>query len=449
MNERDSEHIAADFVGRGWELADSPDDADAIIVNACSVREQAELKVVGLLGRLISARLARPRGGLPVIGLTGCMAQNLGAKIVSRFPEIDFVAGSRKTASVPDMAEEIVRRRLAGRGHPALPKGMRRTAKFSDALVDISDDPSGHLKIDKHLSAPPSALVSVMQGCQMNCSYCIVPKVRGAQRSRPMADILREIENLAERGTREVTLLGQVVNAYGREFPREGGVPNFVRLLRAINDIDGIGRIRFTSPHPSHFSDELIDSYGSIEKLCEYVHLPLQSGSDAILKKMNRPYRADRFLDIVSRLRKRVPNISVSTDIIVGFPTETEADFELTRSAFREAGFDMAFIFRYSPRAGTPSADMPDDVPEEEKRRRNAELLGELEKTSRAYNDALVGSVQEVLVEGPARRGEGVMMGRTRSHRKALFRAPENLAGSFVRARILSATTTALEAEIV
>lgn len=324
----------------------------------------------------------------------------------------------------------------------------RRTARFSEAFVDISDDPSDFLKVDKHLSAPPSALVSVMQGCQMNCSYCIVPKVRGAQRSRPMADILREIEYLAERGTREVTLLGQVVNAYGREFPREGGISNFVRLLRAVNEIGGIERIRFTSPHPSYFSDELIDSYGSLEKLCEYVHLPLQSGSDAVLKKMNRPYRAGRFLDIVSRLRKRVPNISISTDIIVGFPGETEEDFELTRSAFREAGFDMAFIFRYSPRAGTPSAEMPDDVPEEEKRRRNAELLGELEKTSRAYNGSLVGSVQEVLVEGPARRGEGVMMGRTRTHRKALFKAPESLAGSLARVKVLSATTTALEAEL-
>lgn len=449
MNERDSEHIAADFAGRGWEIADSPDDADAIIVNACSVREQAELKVVGLLGRLVSARLARPRGGLPAIGLIGCMAQNFGAKIVSKFPEIDFVAGSHKTAAVPDIAEEIVRRRLAGIGHPPLPEGMgRRTARFSEAFVDISDDPSDFLKVDKHLSAPPSALVSVMQGCQMNCSYCIVPKVRGAQRSRPMADILREIEYLAERGTREVTLLGQVVNAYGREFPREGGISNFVRLLRAVNEIGGIERIRFTSPHPSYFSDELIDSYGSLEKLCEYVHLPLQSGSDAVLKKMNRPYRAGRFLDIVSRLRKRVPNISISTDIIVGFPGETEEDFELTRSAFREAGFDMAFIFRYSPRAGTPSAEMPDDVPEEEKRRRNAELLGELEKTSRAYNGSLVGSVQEVLVEGPARRGEGVMMGRTRTHRKALFKAPESLAGSLARVKVLSATTTALEAEL-
>ena len=314
--------------------------------------------------------------------------------------------------------------------------------------MDIADDTEGFKRIDKHQFAPPSALVSIMQGCQMNCAYCIVPKVRGAQRSRPAEDILAEIRKLAERGTKEITLLGQVVNAYGIEFPREGNVPNFVRLLRGINDIDGIERIRFTSPHPSYFSDALIDSYGSLEKLCEYVHLPIQSGSDEILKKMNRPYKIDKFMGIVDRLRDRAPNISISTDIIVGFPTETEEDFESTRKAFRRANFDMAFIFKYSPRAGTKSALMPDDVSEDEKERRNAELLKELEKTSLDFNNALVGRTERVLVEGAARRGDGMMMGRTRTHRKAIFKAPAELAGQFANVKILAATTTALDAQL-
>ena len=440
MNERDSDHIAADFAERGWELADSPDCADAIVVNTCSVREQAELKAIGLIGRLISNRLANPRGGFPIIGVTGCI----------KFPEIDFVAGTYKTASVPDIVEEIAKKRLAGQSHPKMPETMgRRTAKYSAAAVDTSVDMEDFKRIDKHLEAPASEFVSVMQGCQMNCSYCIVPKVRGAQRSRPAEDIIREIKALAERGTKEITLLGQVVNAYGREFPQTGGVPNFVRLLRDINDIDGIERIRFTSPHPAYFSEALTDSYGSLEKLCEYVHLPLQSGSDEILKKMNRPYRIDGFLKIVDRLRKRAGNISISTDIIVGYPTETVEDFELTRKVFKEAAFDMAFIFKYSPRAGTKSALMQDDVPESEKERRNSELLSELEKTSRAYNDSFVGKVEEVLVEGAARRGENMLMGRTRTHRKAVFKGSPDLVGKLVDVKINAATTTALEAEIV
>ena len=428
MNERDSDHIAADFAERGWELADSPDCADAIVVNTCSVREQAELKAIGLIGRLISNRLANPRGGFPIIGVTGCMAQNLGKKIVSKFPEIDFVAGTYKTASVPDIVEEIAKKRLAGQSHPKMPETMgRRTAKYSAAAVDTSVDMEDFKRIDKHLEAPASEFVSVMQGCQMNCSYCIVPKVRGAQRSRPAEDIIREIKALAQTG----------------------GVPNFVRLLRDINDIDGIERIRFTSPHPAYFSEALTDSYGSLEKLCEYVHLPLQSGSDEILKKMNRPYRIDGFLKIVDRLRKRAGNISISTDIIVGYPTETVEDFELTRKVFKEAAFDMAFIFKYSPRAGTKSALMQDDVPESEKERRNSELLSELEKTSRAYNDSFVGKVEEVLVEGAARRGENMLMGRTRTHRKAVFKGSPDLVGKLVDVKINAATTTALEAEIV
>ena len=450
MNERDSDHIAADFAERGWELADSPGCADAIVVNTCSVREQAELKAIGLIGRLISNRLANPRGGFPIIGVTGCMAQNLGKKIVSKFPEIDFVAGTYKTASVPDIVEEIAKKRLAGQSHPKMPETMgRRTAKYSAAAVDTSVDMEDFKRIDKHLEAPASEFVSVMQGCQMNCSYCIVPKVRGAQRSRPAEDIIREIKALAERGTKEITLLGQVVNAYGREFPQTGGVPNFVRLLRDINDIDGIERIRFTSPHPAYFSEALTDSYGSLEKLCEYVHLPLQSGSDEILKKMNRPYRIDGFLKIVDRLRKRAGNISISTDIIVGYPTETVEDFELTRKVFKEAAFDMAFIYAALDCAGTKSALMQDDVPESEKERRNSELLSELEKTSRAYNDSFVGKVEEVLVEGAARRGENMLMGRTRTHRKAVFKGSPDLVGKLVDVKINAATTTALEAEIV
>lgn len=457
MNERDSENIAAMFVERGWELTENEDDADVIVINTCSVREQAEQKAIGKLWHLAARRRWR-KSALPILGVTGCMAQNLGAKIADEVPGVDFILGARKTHLVADIAIETYEKRLSNASAAPLYSRKKPTTqelkKLSEsAYIDISDDLSSHLYINKHfvnyksggVSPKVSALVSIMQGCQMNCSYCIVPKVRGPQRSRPTDDIVAEVKILASQGVKEVTLLGQVVNAFGREIPRKGDVSEFVRLLQKINDIDGIERVRFTSPHPSYFGDDLISAYSSLEKLCDYVHLPLQSGSDSMLKKMNRPYRAKKFLEIVDKLRAQSPAMSISTDVIVGYPTETWEDFLQTRSVFQKAAFDMAFIFKYSPRAGTLSAQQPDDISETEKEERNQILLGDLARQSLDFNERFVGNVEEVLVEGFAKRGEGVLMGRTRNHRKVVFEAPPSLIGSMRKVKIVSATVTTLE----
>ena len=452
MNDRDSEDIAVQFIERGWELTDDETQADVCIVNTCSVREQAEQKAIGKLGHLVWDRKSN-KAHLPVVGVTGCMAQNRGENLVKLIPDLDFVAGSKQTHRIADIAISIYNDRINGITHPELPKNGKRTEKTSIALVDISDNEESHLHIKKHLTnlgtKKACAFVSIMQGCQMNCSYCIVPKVRGAQRSRPTEDVIEEVKLLADQGVREITLLGQVVNAFGREKGKKDGITEFVRLLREINDIDGIARIRYTSPHPAYFGDDLIDAYASIPKLCEYVHLPMQSGSNRILKEMNRPYRAERFLEIVKKLREKKPNISISTDIIVGYPDETDEDFQQTRELFKEANFDMAFIFKYSPRLGTKSAELPDSISEEIKEQRNQILLADLAKQSIAYHDALVGTVQEVLVESTARRGENLYMGRTRTHRKVIFPSTPDKIAKLINVKINSATVTALEGEEV
>jgi len=456
MNERDSENIAAAFVERGWEITDDENVADIIVVNTCSVREQAEQKAIGKLWHLVSHRRAQKKV-LPIIGVTGCMAQNLGAKIAEEVAGIDFIAGARKTHVVPDIAIKIYEQRIK---EPlgdeifarAKPDRKEKRELAARTVIDISDDLTSHLHIDKHIEKQeykPTALVSIMQGCQMNCSYCIVPKVRGLQRSRPTKEIVEEVKALAERGVKEVMLLGQVVNAFGREIPKQNGVGEFVRLLQKINDIDGIERIRFMSPHPSYFGDDLIDAYSSLEKLCEYVHLPMQSGSDDILRKMNRPYKAKRFLEIVEKLRAKKNMISLSTDVIVGFPTETDDDFAQTCDVFKQANFDMAFIFKYSPRAGTKSAEQLDDIPEELKESRNQALLEILAKQSLEFNNALISTTQQVLVEGCAKRGADMYMGRTRTHRKAIFKGDDSLIGKTLPVKILRANVSALEGEIV
>ena len=452
MNERDSDNIAADFIARGWKICDDPAEADAAVVNTCSVREQAEQKAIGKLAHLIEERKDR-KSPFPVIGVTGCMAQNKGAALLEILPQLDFVAGSRKTHMVAQIAVDAVNERKAGILAPKIPRGLRKNrADYSIAKVDISDDSTSHLAINRHAPERESgvcAFVSIMQGCGMNCSYCIVPKVRGIQRSRPEADIIDEIKRLADRGVKEVTLLGQVVNAYGREAPQTEKVSRFVRLLEKIDALDSIERIRFTSPHPSYFGDDLISAYGTLGKLCEYVHLPLQSGSDRILNAMARPYRTARFLEIVEKLRARAPKMSISTDVIVGYPDETEDDFAATLDAFKTAGFDMAYIFKYSPREGTKSALLADSVSEEQKEARNQTLLVELGAQSKKFNDAMTGATEQILVESRAKRGASMMMGRTRTHRKVIFKADESLIGRLAEVRIESAGVSALNGILV
>ncbi len=446
MNERDSENIAALFVNAGHSLSDTEASADVIVLNTCSVREAAEQKALGKAGHLCARKGA---DGFPIVGITGCMAQNLGAEILRRVPEVDFILGTRKSADIVSHVEAVAKRRAEGqRAAKVKRRSKRYPVDTSHADIDISDDEFSHNAVKHHLdiSGRVCAYVSIMQGCAMNCSYCIVPQVRGPERSRPIEDIVDEVKLLAERGVKEVTLLGQVVNAYGRgSIPYENGVSPFVRLLRRINDVEGISRIRFVSPHPSYFRQDLINAYGELEKLCEYVHLPLQSGSDRILKAMNRPYRADKFMRIADSLRAVKPNMSISTDIIVGYPGETDEDFEMTKSLFERAGFDMAYIFKYSPRPGTKSAQLADDIAEEVKENRNQALLELLAKQSQAYNDRFVGKTVEVLVEDAAKRGEA-LKGFTREHRKVVLTGGKV---GFCNVHIERATVTTLEGRAV
>jgi len=284
----------------------------------------------------------------------------------------------------------------------------------------------------------------------MNCTFCIVPKTRGRERCRPIAEIVDEVEELASRGSREVTLLGQIVTSYGRrEIPFKQGKSPFVQLLEAIHGVAGIERIRFTSPHPQGFKKDLIEAYSELPKLCEYVHLPVQSGSTRILRAMNRPYTAQRYKQIVADLRASVPAMYFSTDIIVGFPGETESDFEETRKLFIDVGYDMAYIFKYSVRSGTPAASLPDQVSQEVKESRNQILLDILAQSSLQRNQSLLGSVQEVLVEGPARKGEGMYSGRTRGNRKVNFPGNARLIGEFMPVEIEKTSTSSLYGSLI
>ena len=436
MNERDSEAVAAMLRGKGYSIVDRELDADVVLLNTCSVRDQDEQKAIGKAGHITARKRKNPN---LIVGIMGCMAQNRGDELVDRLPDLDLVVGTQKFHRVPEHLDHMIAS-LQGQG----PRPQ--------TIVDLEAEAGSQNTIKSHVDDQQqvSAFVSIMQGCNMKCSYCIVPKTRGAERARPMAAIVEEIEQLAAKGTREVTLLGQIVNQYGiREFPFVDQKSPFVQLLEKVNAIDGIERIRFTSPHPVGFKDDLIDCYARLPKLCEYLHFPMQSGSDRILKAMRRPYTIERFRRIIAQLRAIRPDIYISTDVIVGFPGETEADFELTRQHFEEIGFDMAYLFKYSVRPDTTAEALGDPVPTEVKEARNQVLLEILGKRSLQRNESLVGTVEEVLFEGPARKGEDMYMGRTRGHRKVIVKASPRLIGQLVPVRIERATTSTLFGELV
>lgn len=435
MNERDSEAVAAQLRQRGYSIIDTESEADIVLLNTCAVRDQAEQKAIGKTGHLAKRKRRDPKF---IIGVMGCMAQNHGESLLDRLPDLDLLVGTQKFHRIPEMLDAFI----------ASQNGLGPRPR---TLVELGEEAGSEETIREHTDTGNgvTAFVSIMQGCNMHCSFCIVPKTRGAERYRSMDTICAEIEELAARGTREVTLLGQIVNNYGmRQIPHRAGISPFVQLLERVNAIEGIERIRFTSPHPRGFQKDLVAAYGRLEKLMPYVHLPLQSGSDNMLKRMRRPYTRRRFLEIVAQLRQVRPDICLSTDVIVGFPGETDAEFEDTRSLFEQVGFDMAFIFKYSERSGTLAADMGDDVPTEVKEARNQILLDILGRDSLARNQSLVGTVQEVLLEGPARRGEGLFMGRNPGNRKVLVPANARLVGQLVPVRITEATVTILQGEL-
>ncbi|MDR2513524.1 MAG: tRNA (N6-isopentenyl adenosine(37)-C2)-methylthiotransferase MiaB [Puniceicoccales bacterium] len=431
MNERDSEAVAAMLRARGYSIVDVEAEADVILLNTCSVRDQAEQKALGKAGRLLKEK--RLGDGMRALGIMGCMAQNRGRALVDSLPDLDLIVGTQKFHQVPDHLDNLMAS-LRGLGpRPA-------TIIDTDAELGSQNTIRGHAP-----GRQVSAFVSIMQGCNMRCTYCIVPKTRGPERARPMEDIVEEVQGLAANGTREVTLLGQIVNHYGiREFARCGGKSPFVQLLERVHAVEGIERIRFISPHPTGFRQDLVDCYRDLPKLCEYIHLPMQSGSDRILRAMRRPYTRAHFLQTVEALRIASPGMYFSTDVIVGFPGETDADFAETLSLFDAVAFDMAFIFRYSARLGTEAEQMANAVPLAVKEARNQVLLGRLEALSIARNRSLVGTTQEVLVEGPARKGEGVFMGHNRGNRKILFPGDTGMVGRMLSVQIESATPTVL-----
>ncbi len=434
MNERDSEAVAALLRGRGYRIVADEDNCDILLLNTCSVRDAAEQKAIGKAGYLSARKKKQPDF---ILGILGCMAQNRGAELLDRLPDLDLIVGTQKFHQVPDYLDNLRAAQAAG-------------VPIGSTIIDIAEEAGSQNTIRDHVleDKQVSAFVSIQQGCNMDCAFCIVPKTRGDERSRPMDDIVRECEQLAERGVKEITLLGQIVTSYGRrDYAHTGGITPFVQLLERVNAIPGIRRIRFTSPHPRGFKDDLIQAYGRLEKLCEYVHLPLQSGSDRILKAMNRPYSRERYREIVSALRAVRPDMYFSTDVIVGFPGETDEEFRQTRELFEACNYDMAYIFKYSIRTGTPAAAMGDQIPDEVKEARNQELLGLLEANSNRRNATLLGTTQEVLVEGPDKKGLQ-FMGRTRGNRIVHFAADPRLIGELVPVKIERASTAVLYGQL-
>jgi tRNA-2-methylthio-N6-dimethylallyladenosine synthase len=430
MNERDSEAVAALLRARGYRMVGDEADCDILLLNTCSVRDAAEQKAIGKAAAVAGRKKRNPDF---ILGILGCMAQNRGAELLDRLPDVDLIVGTQKFHQVPDYLDNLRAAQAAG-----VPVG--------ETIVEIGEEAGSQNTIRDHVleEKQVSAFVSIQQGCNMDCAFCIVPKTRGDERSRPMDEIVRECEQLAERGVREITLLGQIVTSYGRrDYAHTGGVSPFVQLLERVNAIPGIARIRFTSPHPRGFKEDLIAAYGRLEKLCGYVHLPLQSGSNRILKAMNRPYTRERYMQIVADLRAVRPDMYFSTDVIVGFPGETDEDFAQTREVFEACNYDMAYIFKYSIRTGTPAATLEDQVPAAVKEARNKTLLDLLAANSDRRNAALVGTIEEVLVEGRDKKGRR-FTGRTRGNRVVHFDANERLIGELVPVKIERVSTAVL-----
>jgi tRNA-2-methylthio-N6-dimethylallyladenosine synthase len=434
MNERDSEQVAYSLIARGYERVDSEVEADVVLLNTCSVRDMAEQKALGKMGMLGRIRKNRPE---TVFGFLGCMAQARGAELLREIPHLDLVIGTQKFHRVADYVDDLVVHKpvVAGIGDP----GFRRMDDPRFSIVDVEQEAGSQSTIREQSLAPKqaTAFVSIMQGCNMHCTFCIVPRTRGAERSRTISEIVSEVRALVVQGVKEVTLLGQIVNLYGRhEFLSLAAVAGrsckkspFVQLLEAVSAIDGLERLRFTSPHPIGFRDDLIEAIAYLPKLTEHVHLPLQSGSNRILKAMHRTYTAEKYAQLVDEIRAARPGIALTTDIIVGFPGETDSDYKATRDLVEHLQFDNAFVFRYSPRRETPAATMADQIDEATKEARNQDLLGIVNASTRRANEKLVGTRVEVLCEGPSKTNVARLMGRTRTNKVVVFEAGRDRIG--------------------
>jgi tRNA-2-methylthio-N6-dimethylallyladenosine synthase len=425
MNERDSEQVAHSLIERGYESAGSETEADVVLLNTCSVRDMADQKALGKMGMLGQIAKRRPE---VVFGFLGCMAQARGDSLLKELPHVDLVVGTQKFHHVADYVDELLARK-AGRAMDDL--------RFS--IVDIAEEAGSQETIREQKLSPnqATAFVSIMQGCNMHCTFCIVPRTRGEERSRAIEEIVKEAHALVERGVKEITLLGQIVNLYGRhEFEKRDGKSPFVQLLEAMHSIDGLERLRFTSPHPIGFREDLLCALAELPKLVEHIHLPLQSGSNRILKAMHRPYTSEKYLALVNRLREVRPGIALTTDVIVGFPGETEVDYQQTRDLVEHIQFDNAFIFRYSTRRETPAASMPDQIDERIKEQRNHDLLTVVDASARCSNERLVGRDVEILCEGPSRTNATRLMGRTRTNKIVVFEGKDASVGKLFNVRV-------------
>jgi tRNA-2-methylthio-N6-dimethylallyladenosine synthase len=419
MNERDSAQVEHSLVARGYEPVGHESEADVVLLNTCSVRDMADQKALGKMGML--ARLAKEKPHV-VFGFLGCMAQARGASLLNDLPHVDLVVGTQKFHRVADYVEEVVARKTVRPAVAPYQNGAMDDLRFS--VVDVQEEAGSQSTIrDQQLTRrQATAFVSIMQGCNMHCTFCIVPRTRGAERSRPIGDIAAEVRHLVARGVKEVTLLGQIVNLYGRhEFPKLDNKSPFVQLLEGVHEVEGLERLRFTSPHPIGFRDDLVDAISRLPKLAEHVHLPLQSGSNKILKAMHRAYTAEKYVDLVQRIRQARHGVAITTDVIVGFPGETDDDYRQTRQLVEETDFDNAFVFRYSPRRDTPAAEMSDQIDEHLKEERNQDLLEVVNKSNRRILERLVGSQVEVLCEGSSKTNSARLMGRTRTNKIVVF----------------------------
>ena len=426
MNERDSEQVARSLLDRGYQRASSEKEADVILLNTCSVRDLAEQKA---LRKMMNLRALRKKNPEVVLGFLGCMAQRKGESLEKEMKGLDLVVGTQKFHRVADLVDQA---RVARReGKPRF-------------LADVGEEEGSERTIRDHTLTPKqvTAFVSVMQGCDMHCSFCIVPTTRGKERSRPILEIVEEVTSLVSQGVKEVTLLGQIVNMYGRrEIATVSGKTPFVQLLEELEKVQGLERLRFTSPHPRGMKPDLIGSYGRLKKLCEHLHLPVQSGSDRMLKVMGRGYTADQYRRIIEQVRERTPGLGLTTDVIVGYPGETEEDYQATYKLLEEVEFDNAFIFRYSPREGTRAAkEKANEVPEKVKEERNQDLLRLLTRQAKARAKGRIGSLVEILVEGPSKTNPDRLTGRTRQNWPVVFEGGSRHQAQLLTVRITEST---------
>jgi tRNA-2-methylthio-N6-dimethylallyladenosine synthase len=427
MSEHDSEVLAGQLEDMGYQKTEEQSEANIILLVTCCVRETAENKVWGLLGRLRKLKQNKPN---LIIGVCGCLPQqkDMGTSIKKRFPHVDLIFGTHNVHE--------------------LPRFINQLQESQETVLEVWSDADAVVENIPVSRAPGlKAWVTIMYGCNNFCTYCIVPYVRGRERSREPENIVAEIEELVAQGYKDITLLGQNVNSYGKEFEPTF---DFADLLKRLNEIEGLERLRYTTSHPRDFTEKLIDVIAASDKVCENFHLPIQAGSNEVLKKMHRGYTRETYLDLISKIRNKVPNASITTDIMVGFPGETEEDFADTLDIVRRVRYDSAFTFVYNVRTGTPAAKMPDQIPDEVKTRRIQELIGLQNKISLENNINMVGKIEEVLIEGPTKNNPNRYAGRTRTNKLVIIDGESvDMVGNFVTVKIIAGHQTHLDGEIV